>query len=110
MGEITIRFTEPPIQRLMDYIFENYRELDDFCEIESESKDTAKCVECHHRSYYSGGNPIYECDNFKRVYLIRFLARQFEQSDFLIKEQVLGEIEDKTDLSAVGCKDIRPCK
>lgn len=93
---------EPQIQRLMNYVFENYRELDDFCEIERESKDTAKCVKCHHDSYFPGGNPIYECDNFKRVYLIRFLARQFEQSEFLIQEHVIGEIEGKTDLSAIS--------
>jgi len=93
---------EAPIQSLMNYVFENYRELKDFCEIEGKSKNDEECADCHHNSYFGRGNPKYECDNFRRVYLIRFLARQFEQTDFVIKEHVLGEIEGKTDLSAVS--------
>jgi len=86
----------------MNYVFENYRELEGFCKIEGKSKNATECGNCHHHSYFPGGNPKYDCDNFKRVYLLRYLARQFEQSDFVIKEHVLGEIKNKTDLSAVS--------
>lgn len=106
MGEIITHFTEPPIQILMDYVFNNYRDFDESCEFTENLKplpvDVEKCADCHRNSYFPGGNPIYECDNFKRAYLIRYLARQFEQADFLIKEHVLGKIEAKTDLSAVS--------
>lgn len=94
--------SEAPIQSLMDYVFENYCELDEFCEIEEETKDTTECVKCHRESYFSGGNPIYECDNFKRLYLVRYLARQFEQSDLLIRTHILHDIESKPNLSAVS--------
>ena len=106
MGEIIIEFSEPPIQRLMQHVFDNYSEFDEFCEftedLEPAPVDVEGCVECHHQSYFDEGNPIYECDNFKRVYLVRYLARQFEQSDFVIKEHVLHHIEGKADLSAVS--------
>ena len=102
MGEIIIDFSEPPIQSLMNYVFENYRGLDDFCEIERKTIDPRGCADCHRNSYFPRGNPKYECDNFKRVYLLRYLARQFEQSNFVVKEYVLGKIEGKTDLSAVS--------
>jgi hypothetical protein len=102
VGEIIIDFTESPIQSLMNYVFENYLELEGFCKIEGESKNAKECGDCHHRSYFPGGNPKYDCDNFKRVYLLRYLPRQFEQNNFVIKEHVLSEIENKTDLSAVS--------
>lgn len=97
---------EPPIQSLMDYIFDNYSDFDDFCEftedLEPEPVDVEECVECHKASYYDEGNPIYECTNFKQVYLFRYLATQFVQSDFVIQEHVRHLIDNKTDLSAVS--------
>lgn len=94
---------EPPIQRLMDYIFESYG-FDDSCEFveEPEPVDVEECVECHRNSYFGKGERIYECDNFKRVYLFRYLARQFAQSELVIKEHILQLIEGKTNLSAVS--------
>jgi hypothetical protein len=88
----------------MNYVFDNYGNFDDFCEFreDMESVDVEECVECHIESYYDEGNPIYECANFKRVYLFRYLATQFAQSDFVIKEHILPHIEAKVDLSAVS--------
>ncbi len=102
MGEMIILPPEPPIQSLMDYVFDNYRELEDFCEIVGEPINTEECVDCHIGSYYPEGNPTYKCDNFKRVYLVRYFATQFAQSDFVIKEHILHHIEGKADLSAVS--------
>lgn len=102
MDKIIILSSEPLIQRLMNYVFENYLELKGFCEIEGKSKNAEECGNCHRNSYFPGGNPKYECDNFKRVYLLRYLARQFEQSDFVIREHLLGAIKGKADLSAVS--------
>lgn len=107
MGEMIILPPEPPIQRLMQHVFDNYlSEFDEFCEftedLEPAPVDVEGCVECHHKSYFGEGERIYKCDNFKRVYLFRYLARQFEQSDFVIKEHVFHNIEDKSDLSAVS--------
>ena len=106
MSEIIIEFSESHIQSLMNYVFENYRELDEFCEftedLEPAPVDVEGCVECHMASYWEDRNPVYECANFKRIYLFRYLATQFAQSDFVIKEHVFHSIEDKTDLSAVS--------
>jgi len=55
------------------------------------------------RSYYpEDGNPIYQCDNFKRVYLVRYFATQFAQSEFVIKAHILRDVKGKADLSAVS--------
>lgn len=91
----------------MDYIFENYRELDDFCEFREDvgpvSVDVEECVDCHMRSYYpEDGNPMYQCGNFKRVYLVRYFATQFAQSEFVIKAHILRDVKGKADLSAVS--------
>lgn len=103
MGEIIIDFSEPHIQSLMDdHIFKNYLKFDEHCNIKNESISPKECGDCHYKSYLPKGNPKYNCDNFKRCYLIRYLARQFEQSDFLIKTYVSPDIKSRTTLSAVS--------
>jgi hypothetical protein len=102
VSEIVIDLTEPPIQSLMNYVFENYRKLKGFCEIEGKSKNAVDCGNCHRNSYFGRGSPKYACDNFRRVYLLRYLARQFAQSDLVVREHVLREFENKKDLSAVS--------
>jgi len=91
----------PPIQRLMDHVFDNYSELEDVCEISGESTSAEECVNCHMESYYPGGSPTYECDNFKRVYVLRYLATQFAQNQFVIDRYVLSSVKSKEKLSAI---------
>lgn len=102
MDEIIDRFTEEPIQSLMGYIFDNYCDFEDFCEIAKKPVEVEECVECHRGSYYEKGSPTYECENFKRVYLLRYLATQFAQSAFLIRTYILDDIKGKMDLSVIS--------
>jgi len=100
---ITINFSEPHIQSLMDdHVFKNYLKFDEHCNINNKSISLEECGDCHYKSYLPNGNPKYNCDNFKRCYLIRYLSRQFEQNDFLIKTYISPDIKSRTTLSAVS--------
>lgn len=101
MGEITIDFSEPPIQSLMDYVFKNFCELDASCKVQGVPVSVGECVDCCGRSYF-GGNSEYHCDNFKKVYLVKYLAVQVAQVDLPIKVHLLHRIESKPELSAVS--------
>lgn len=106
MGEKIILPPEPPIQSLMNYVFDNYANFDDFCEfkedLEPEPVNKKDCAKCHRESYFPQGKPKYQCNNFKRTYLIRYFARQFAQSDFLISCDTLTDIKSKPNLSAIS--------
>lgn len=69
----------PDVQMLMDYVIKNYRRLEDFCKLDSVEADIKKCVECHRKSYRPGGIPKYQCQNFRKVYLMRYLATHMTQ-------------------------------
>ncbi len=96
---ITIRF--PPMQKLIDYVFKNCCKLEDFCEADVVDVNVATCVKCHRDSYFRG-TPKYECHNFRRVYLIRYLATQVKQTSDLIREHILSDIKSRAKLSAVS--------
>jgi len=67
------------MQRLVDYTIDNYRILDEHCKIDKVNVSTGQCVTCHIESYKPGGVPRYECENFKRVYLMRYLGSRTAQ-------------------------------
>lgn len=89
------------MQRLLDYVVENYRELERFCKVDGDV-DVAKCVKCHQDSYYPGGQPKYECLNFRKLYVIRYLVSRVKQTSDLIGEHILPDIKSKADLSAIS--------
>jgi len=85
----------------MDYVFENYCKLDELCEIQGTRVSVEECVECCGGSYY-GGDSEYQCANFKKVYLIKYLAVQVAQIESLIEKYILHDIENKVNLSVVS--------
>ena len=106
MNELTIRFGQEPIQLLIAYIIKNYMDFDDFCEFtEYENAvpvDVEECVECHKDSYYDEGEPTYACDNFKKIYLFRYLAAQFAQVSFVLRGHLPRFLEETSNLSAIS--------
>ena len=102
MAGITIRFTPDPKQQLIDYILENYSTLENLCKTTNNPTDMSKCVECHIESYKYQGKPKYKCDNFKKIYLVRYFATQFAQCDFLIRAYLLTDIVKKSKMAVVS--------
>lgn len=101
MAKVIILPPEPPLQTMMDHVFDRYRQLDTSCSTKGTLVDTKQCVNCCAGSYF-GGRSVYECDNFRRVYLIKYLAVQVAQINLPIKVHLLGYIEEKAILSAIS--------
>ncbi|MFC1874859.1 hypothetical protein ACFLY3_01705 [Chloroflexota bacterium] len=98
---VIIDLQESPLQKLMNYIFENYCELKEPCKAKGFPVDTETCVKCVKDSWYDGFRQ-YECDNFKRVYLIRYLAVQIGQITYPIKVSLLRYIKGIPQISAIS--------
>jgi len=101
MDKVIILPPEPPMQTLMDHIFNRYRKLATACSIKGIPVDTKNCVRCCADSYF-GGKSEYACDNFRRTYLIKYLAVQVEQIDWPIRVHLLGYVREKSTVSAIS--------
>lgn len=101
MDKVIILPPEPPIQTMMDHVFDRYRKLASICSIKGIPADTKKCVRCCKDSYF-GGKSEYACDNFRRTYLIKYLAVQAEQIDWPIKTHLSNYISEKSTISAIS--------
>lgn len=99
--EVIILPPEPPMQTLMDHIFNRYRKLATTCGVNKIPVDTKNCVKCCTDSYF-GGKSEYECDNFRRTYLIKYLAVQVEQIDWPIKVHLSSYFREKPAISAIS--------
>ncbi|MBI4295021.1 MAG: hypothetical protein HY669_02515 [Chloroflexi bacterium] len=97
---MTIRL--PPMQRLLEYVVENYCKLGGFCETEGVETDVAKCVKCHRDSFYDACRAKYGCHNFMRLHVIRYLSSRVKPTSDLIGAHVLSDIGSRADLSVVA--------
>jgi hypothetical protein len=101
VDEITVRFQNPK-ELLIGYINEHYRNFKDHCEISNKPISIPDCVLCLKKSFYPPNRQHYECDNFKRAYLIGYYPTQFTQYEYLIREYLLPYITKKTNLTALS--------
>jgi len=92
---------ESRMQTLMAYVFDHYRGLSTTCGIKKISVDTSDCVKCCADSFF-GGTSEYACDNFKRTYLIKYLAVQVDQIDWPIKVHLMSYFDEKPAISAIS--------
>ena len=97
-----IDYSGSKVQKLLDYVLENYSNLDAKCQVDRRDADVARCSTCHRSSYRPGSMPHYQCPNFRRVYVIRYLATQVQQTSELIAKHVVPSIKSRTSLSALS--------
>jgi len=76
---VRLSFGPTPFEKLMTYVFDNYSELAGICQTTHEEVDPSECADCHRDAYRPNGAPDYTCDNFRRVYVIRYLAAHTAQ-------------------------------
>jgi len=101
MNKVIILPPEPPIQTMMNHIFDRYRRLSTSCSIKGIPVDIKNCVRCCADSYFNGESE-YTCENFRKVYLIKYLAVQVEQINWPIKVHLLSYIWEKSTLTAIS--------
>lgn len=100
-GKVIILPPEPPMQTLMEYVFDRYRKLATMCSFKKIPVETRNCVKCCADSYF-GGKSEYACDNFRRTYLIKYLAVQIEQIDWPIRVHLSSYFREKSAISAIS--------
>lgn len=96
-----IPFSIDPLKQLSAYVIDKYSEIKGLCQTTGMYADVPTCVSCHSQSYY-GGTLKYQCENFKRVYLLRFLVSHTKQTCDLIEETIISDIAKSADLSSVS--------
>lgn len=72
----------PPLQQLADYVYNAYKEFEEHCYVDGSDADRETCVLCHKKAYRPAGKPKYACNNFKRVYLWRYLSTHIAQNEY----------------------------
>lgn len=91
----------PPLQKLADYVFTQYRDFDQRCELRGIAVNAAICANCHKDSYYRG-RPAYECDNFKQAYLWRFLSAHIVQTEQPLSMYVVEQVCRESNIRALS--------
>jgi hypothetical protein len=92
---------ESRIQAFMTHVFSRYHKLSTRCGINTAPVETEDCVRCCKDSYF-GGKSEYACDNFKRTYLIKYLAVQIEQIGWPIGVHLVRHFDEKSSISAIS--------
>ena len=80
----------------MTYVFDYYSELEDICQATHKKVDPSECAECHRQAYVPGGVPDYACDNFQKVYVIRYLAAHTVQLEESVSKCFGEQMTEKT--------------
>lgn len=90
-----------PLQQLADYVYTNYGDFDEWCEVFGQPVDAASCATCNRQSYF-GGRPAYECANFKRVYLWRHLVAHVVQTEQPFKKCAAASVATRPNIRALS--------
>jgi len=98
---VKIDFTPEPMQRLLDYVIENYLTIEGLCPNSGLECDIAQCVPCCSENYF-GGTVRYDCFNFKKVYLVRFLISHTKQTCDLIRRTIVPDIAKIANLFVIS--------
>jgi len=99
---IEIDFTPGPMERLLDYVIEHYLNIEGLCPNTGLSVDRPQCVKCNYERHRGGGKPLYSCQNFRKVYLIRFLITHTKQTCDLIRRTIISDIAKIPNLFVVS--------
>ena len=91
----------PPVQRLADHVYSNCQDFAPYCAVHDKAAGPGICASCHSSSYY-GGRPVYECDNFKRAYLWRFLSAHIAQTEQPLSAYVVPQIDKQPEIRALS--------
>lgn len=90
------------MQKLRDYIDKNYLDLEYFCKTERVETNVQKCVKCHKDSFYSKSRAKYECHNFRRLHVIRYIPSRVKPTSDLIGAHIISGIKSRTNLSVAA--------
>lgn len=99
---MTINLSLPPMQRLVEYVLQNYATVEGICQGSGSKAEVARCVDCNSSSFYPSSQPKYDCGNFRRVYLVRFLATHVNSTGLVIAENLQAAIGAKDSLTVVS--------
>lgn len=102
MEEIEIDFSPGPMEKLLDYVIDNYVNVEGLCPNTGLTVKVLQCVKCNYDSNYGRSMPKYGCPNFRKVYLIRFLVSHTKQTCDLIEKTIIADLAKYPNLSAIS--------